>query len=555
MRVDVDLCTTSLARKQKSLLRESVGCNTPHLLPPAHPRCQGPLLTQHCYESSKNFSHPILTGADSIERRYTLLEADHRRWRRPPTPFILRIKQAVVNICGHVNLDCGFLQTNANCRAPGDYAYARAFHAHCPHNHRLFASSALLPTSPSWTSATYGAVNCSQDEPYRLTRLRRVKRVFVVSQVDDTHIYHTHLEITPRIIYFLDLFHQYPDLYLLYGCDRMKVKEKMDPSGTQRILNAGKYNLIRILTVAEPSIDWAARVLIQEHVQADEIYLPMEGGCQDVIYNTWLALYQRQFLLQRLGLLLENTAAAAAAGRQQQGSTMGSRPAFHLSRTIALHQQHEQTTTASSVHNQTTRRFGPWYQAPLPSLLHDHKQELLLREASSSSLPGPRRKPVLTLVKRSANSQFTRNSADLVRAWTDAFTTEVIDALQQQLPQYEIRLFSDRNVSLLSCFACQVQWMYETDVLVAVHGAGLGMALYMPPTSVMIEIAPYTNDGRLMLGGGPFSRVAALMSQHYYAHYIAYPEFVWESRTKTSRFNVTRLVTATRDFLQLIDHL
>lgn len=97
--------------------------------------------------------------------------------------------------------------------------------------------------------------------------------------------------------------------------------------------------------------------------------------------------------------------------------------------------------------------------------------------------------------------------------------------------------------------------MYETDVLIAVHGAGLGMALYMPPTSVMIEIAPYTNDGRLMLGGGPFSRVAALMSQHYYAHYIPYAEFVWESRTKTSRFNVTRLVTATRDFLQLIDHL
>eukprot|EP01033_Poteriospumella_lacustris_P017332 gene17332-12389_t len=374
--------------------------------------------------------------------------------------------------------------------------------------------------------------------------------------VDDTHIYHTHLEITPRIIYFLDLFHQYPDLYLLYGCDRMKIKEKMDPSGTQRILNAGKYNLIRILTVAEPSIDWAARVLIQEHVQADEIYLPMEGGCQDVIYNTWLALYQRQFLLQRLGLLLEKNTAASAAGRQQQGSTMGSRPAFHLSRTIALHQQHDQTTTASSVHNQTTRRFGPWYQAPLPSLLNDHKQELLLwSEHERQRRSGPRRKPVLTLVKRSANSQFTRNSADLVRAWTDAFTTEVIDALQQQLPRYELRLFSDRNVSLLSCFACQVQWMYETDVLVAVHGAGLGMALYMPPTSVMIEIAPYTNDGRLMLGGGPFSRVAALMSQHYYAHYIAYPEFIWESRTKTSRFNITRLVTATRDFLQLIDHL
>ncbi len=29
------------------------------------------------------------------------------------------------------------------------------------------------------------------------------------------------------------------------------------------------------------------RFVIHQHVYADKIYLPMEGGCQDPVYNTW----------------------------------------------------------------------------------------------------------------------------------------------------------------------------------------------------------------------------------------------------------------------------
>lgn len=40
----------------------------------------------------------------------------------------------------------------------------------------------------------------------------------------------------------------------------------------------------------------------------------------------------------------------------------------------------------------------------------------------------------------------------------------------------------------------------DTLTIVAVHGAGLGHMLYMKPNSVIIEIAPAENDGRLHLG-------------------------------------------------------
>jgi capsular polysaccharide biosynthesis protein len=75
---------------------------------------------------------------------------------------------------------------------------------------------------------------------------------------------------------------------------------------------------------------------------------------------------------------------------------------------------------------------------------------------------------------------------------------------------------------MMSCFECQVQAFAETDVLIGMHGAGLSNMLYMKPNSAVIELAPYGNDGRCMIGGGPFSRTAALVSHNYMAHHPPY---------------------------------
>ena len=86
-----------------------------------------------------------------------------------------------------------------------------------------------------------------------------------------------------------------------------------------------------------------------------------------------------------------------------------------------------------------------------------------------------------------------------------------------------------------------------------VHGAGLSNMLYMRPNSAVVELAPYGNDGRCLLGGGPFSRLAAVMAHNYMIHHPLYGEFKWLTRDMTCEFNITRFVVHIHSFLKSID--
>jgi capsular polysaccharide biosynthesis protein len=103
-------------------------------------------------------------------------------------------------------------------------------------------------------------------------------------------------------------------------------------------------------------------------------------------------------------------------------------------------------------------------------------------------------------------------------------------------------------------FTRQVEAFARTDILIGIHGAGLGMALYMPPNSAVVEIAPYGNDGRCLLGGGPFSRLSAVMSHNYMIHHPTYEEWKWLP-AKTSEFNLTYFMIHLQSFLTSIDFL
>lgn len=48
--------------------------------------------------------------------------------------------------------------------------------------------------------------------------IRHYDRVFVVAEVDDTYIYHVHLEIFPRILQHLDFLRNNPDVKILVSC-------------------------------------------------------------------------------------------------------------------------------------------------------------------------------------------------------------------------------------------------------------------------------------------------------------------------------------------------
>ena len=103
----------------------------------------------------------------------------------------------------------------------------------------------------------------------------------------------------------------------------------------------------------------------------------------------------------------------------------------------------------------------------------------------------------------------------------------------------------------MTCLECQIREFVAAKVVVGMHGAGLGNLIYMRPGGAVMEIAPYRNDARCLLGGGPFSRAAALLSLNYAMHHPRMEEFSWK-RT-VSEFNVSRLVIHLESFLQSID--
>ena len=73
----------------------------------------------------------------------------------------------------------------------------------------------------------------------------------------------------------------------------------------------------------------------------------------------------------------------------------------------------------------------------------------------------------------------------------------------------------------------------------------------MRPTSAVVEFAPYANDARCLPGGGPFSRLAAVMSHNYMMHHPALEEYSWTGG-RTSEFNATRFTVHVHSFLKSI---
>jgi hypothetical protein len=81
------------------------------------------------------------------------------------------------------------------------------------------------------------------------------------------------------------------------------------------------------------------------------------------------------------------------------------------------------------------------------------------------------------------------------------------------------------------------------------HGAGLSNIIYMRPNSAVVEFAPYGNDGRVLLGGGPFNRAALLLSHDYLVHYALKEEFRFFKESMSATFDIRRFVTHIRSFL------
>jgi len=348
------------------------------------------------------------------------------------------------------------VRTTANCMATGYKEQAQLFESKCP-------------LSSAFPSASSASSSCLPGAPWSQAVVHH-QRVFVVAEVDDTYVYHIHLEIVPRLAYHLQFLLDNPDVKILVGCD---VKKR--PDITKAGLEHGLQSLRPFMELL--GLDMG-RLVVHSHVAAEEVFLPMEGACQDPVFNTWQILNMRRLFMDRLGL--GESSAESSADKKKKGQ------------------------------------------------------------------------PVMMLMKRSSNAKHTRNGHDSVRQWSDGFAQDLLGQLQLAFPSFRLVLFSDRNETLMRCAACQIQAFAEADVLVGVHGAGLSNMLYMKPNSAVVELAPYGNDGRCVLGGGPFSRIASVMGHNYAIHFPEYGEYKWVVKESVSEFNILRFVEHIKNFLASI---
>lgn len=483
MRVDPYLCEV-VYTKAKPIFKAKQ-CQIPTMMHPSAPRCQVTYLKWICEAAQRPLN-------DSALNPFVVPEADHATTEVPPDPYLVIAKDVFVSMCGQLHTKCGLLHTSANCRATGFRWKAKKFGQNCPFS--LLEQPHIKEKLPKLP----GDFQCEpQGFPYDSSGVTAIPRVFVVAEVDDTHVYHIHLEIMPRLVYHLPFLLANPDIMILVGCDQDPKKRT-----TQAGLEQGRRFMRPFMDLVGLSMD---RLIIHQNIYAQTAYLPMEGACQDPVYNTWTILHMRRLFMHKLGL--ESTMPpyprrpSSAADKKGRGSASSS------------------TSVVTS-----------------PSAV-----------SSSSSSP-----PLMLVLRRSSTSKHTRNKHDLVRQWTDEFTARLLGDFQRTFPSYTVREFSDQNNTLMQCIGCQIQTVAPADVLIGVHGAGLANMLYMRPNSVVVELVPYGNDGRCLLGGGPFSRAAAVMSHNYLMHIPPKSEFSFNTKSNTADFNTSRFAGHVHSFLTSI---
>jgi hypothetical protein len=265
------------------------------------------------------------------------------------------------------------------------------------------------------------------------------RRLFVVAEWDDSHIYHTLLGESPTQMKIISSLlpqrssrewsitepsysptltsrswspsaslHSPQDLPSLLSVRVQRDEVTRDAAQLQRVgLCAADPRFTPFLPPPSSATGISAdRLVFQKDVFANEVYLPRYGGCQDPVYNTWELLAMREFFLS------------------------------------------------------------------LPPPLSPPPQTAL------NSTP---RKPVILLMSRSPSSGFGRNKGDPVRQWSPEFVSRFEEQLRSNFPSYEVRVFSDTDATVMGCLSCHAQIFSAADVLVGVHGAGFANQIYMRP--------------------------------------------------------------------------
>jgi hypothetical protein len=188
-------------------------------------------------------------------------------------PFLLEMKNALVARSGMVALPCGPFGLLSSCEAV-NWGLAAAIDM-VPHVHECFT-----PSAASNAAAGHGA---HPDDPHEEDHCpyRRVDRIFLTSQYDDTQIGQFILESLPRLVYHLPLLYANPDIKIHFGFTKQPVLP----------IEVLPHTIFRWLGLYDR--------LVNGTVFAKHVYMPRDGACQEPGYNMWELFNLREVFLAR----------------------------------------------------------------------------------------------------------------------------------------------------------------------------------------------------------------------------------------------------------------
>jgi len=148
-------------------------------------------------------------------------------------------------------------------------------------NWGLYTANALVP------NATVCRREFATSSPGTASRcpLERHKRVFVLTQYDDTQIGQFMQEALPKLVFHMDFLLANPDIKIHFGFTKQ-------PTVPNYVLPHIYFNFLGL-----------GDRLINGSFYADKVIIPREGGCQDVGYNAWEVVTLRERMIKLAGIV------------------------------------------------------------------------------------------------------------------------------------------------------------------------------------------------------------------------------------------------------------
>ena len=147
----------------------------------------------------------------------------------------------------------------------------------------LFASCEAVKWGVPAANATISSVELCRNHPESCP-YPKVERLFVLTQYDDTQIGQFMQEALPKLIYHLDFLYANPEVRIHYGFTKQ-------PTVPNFVLPHYFFRWLKL-----------EHRLINGTVYAEEVYMPREGGCQDIGYNAWEVVSMRERFLRMLDI-------------------------------------------------------------------------------------------------------------------------------------------------------------------------------------------------------------------------------------------------------------